>query len=99
MAVDGTWKITVNSPMGAQEGTLTLKTQGAALTGTQTGGAGSMDVQNGKVDGDKLTWTADMTQPFQMKLEFSVTVSGDDMTGEVKAGSFGASPLTGKRIG
>jgi len=97
MALDGTWKITVNTPMGVQEGTLTLKTEGTKLTGTQNGPNGSMAIQNGKVDGNKLTWTADMTQPMPLKLEFSVTVAGDQMTGEVKAGAFGASPLSGTR--
>jgi len=99
MAVDGTWKVVVQSPMGAQEGTLSLKSQGATLSGTQTGGSGSMEVQNGRVDGNKASWTAEMKQPFPMKLEFSVTVSGDEMKGEVKAGNFGSSPLTGKRVG
>ena len=98
MAVDGTWKITVNSPIGAQEATLSLKTQGTTLTGTQKATSGSQAIENGKVDGNKLTWTGEITQPFAMKLEFSVTVNGDEMTGEVRAGNFGTSPLTGKRI-
>ena len=97
MALDGTWKITVNTPMGVQEGKLTLRTDGTTLTGSQSGANGTMAIQNGKVSGNKLTWTADMTQPMAMKLEFAVTVTGDQMSGEVKAGSFGSSPLTGKR--
>ena len=98
MAVDGTWKVVVQSPMGAQEGTLTLKADGGSLTGTQSSANGSMAVENGKADGDKLSWTAQMKQPFPMKLEFSATISGDDMKGEVKLGSFGSAPLTGKRV-
>jgi hypothetical protein len=35
--------------------------------------------------------------PIPMTLEFTVTVSGDAMTGSVKAGAFGSSPLTGVR--
>jgi hypothetical protein len=97
MALDGTWKITVNTPMGAQEGKLILKTNGASLTGSQSGPNGSMVLQNGKIDGNKATWTADMTEPMPLKLEFSVTVTGDQMSGEVKAGDFGASPLNGTR--
>jgi hypothetical protein len=30
-------------------------------------------------------------------LEFTVNVDGDKMTGSVKAGAFGSSPLTGER--
>jgi hypothetical protein len=98
MAVDGTWKIVVQSPMGAQEATLILKTEGGTLTGTQKSATASMDIQNGKVNGDKLTWSGKITQPFPMNLEFSVTVSGDEMKGEVTAVGIGSSPLTGKRV-
>lgn len=98
MAVDGTWKVVIKSPMGAQEGTLTLKTEGGAVSGSLKDASSSIEVQNGKADGDKASWSGEMKQPFPMKLEFSVAVSGDDMTGEVKAGSFGSSPLTGKRV-
>ena len=98
MAVDGTWKITVDTPMGAQEGTLTLKAEGSTLSGSQQSSTGgTMAVQNGKVDGNKLTWTSEMTQPFAIKLEFTATVNGNAMTGEVKAGNFGTSPLRGTR--
>lgn len=98
MAVDGTWKVVVKSPMGAQEGTLTLKSAGNALSGDLKDAGSSIAVEDGKVDGNKASWSGQMKQPFPMKLEFSVTVSGDEMTGEVKAGSFGSSPLTGKRV-
>ncbi|MGA2953393.1 MAG: hypothetical protein ABSD80_14285, partial [Caulobacteraceae bacterium] len=52
---------------------------------------------SGTVDGDTLTWSASITMPIPMTLEFTVTVSGDAMTGSVKAGAFGSSPLTGVR--
>jgi hypothetical protein len=98
MAVDGIWKITVDTPMGTQQGTLTLKTDGATLTGSQQSSTGgTMPVLNGKVDGNKLTWQSEMTQPFAVKLAFEVTVNGDSMTGEVKAGGFGSSALKGVR--
>jgi len=98
MAVDGTWKIVVQSPMGAQEATLSLKTKDGNLTGTQKSSSTSMDIQDGKVSGDKLTWKGKITQPFPMNLEFAVTVTGDEMKGEVTAAGLGSSPLTGKRV-
>ncbi|MFZ1989312.1 MAG: hypothetical protein WAW96_06015 [Alphaproteobacteria bacterium] len=98
MAVDGTWKIVVQSPMGAQEAMLTLKADGGSLTGIQKSSSTSMDIQDGKVSGDKLTWKGKITQPFPMNLEFAVTVTGDEMKGEVTAAGLGSSPLTGKRV-
>lgn len=96
MSADGTWKTTINSPMGVQEGTLTIKTDGATFSGQMVARQGAQDI-SGKVDGDTLTWSSQMTQPFPITLEFTVTVSGDSMEGSVKAGAFGSSPLKGVR--
>jgi hypothetical protein len=96
MSVDGTWKTSVNSPMGVQEGTLEITSSGDSFTGKMAGRQGEQAI-SGKVDGDTLTWSAQITSPFPMTLEFTVTVSGDTMSGSVKAGAFGSSPLTGER--
>jgi len=56
MAVDGTWNLVVNTPMGAQESTLVIASSGATLTGTQSAGSGEgKPIDEGTVDGDKLT--------------------------------------------
>ncbi len=96
MSADGTWKTTINSPMGVQEGTLTITTSGDTFTGTMQGAQGAQEV-SGKVSGDTLTWGSKLTQPFPIDLEFTVTVNGDAMEGSVKAGAFGSSPLKGVR--
>ena len=96
MSADGAWTTTVKSPMGVQEGTLTIAVSGAAFTGSMDGRVGSQEI-SGKVDGDTLTWAVKITQPMPMTLEFTVKVDGDAMTGSVKAGMFGSSPLTGVR--
>ena len=36
MSANGTWNTTINTPMGAQNGTLTLTTDGAELSGTMS---------------------------------------------------------------
>jgi hypothetical protein len=97
MSIDGTWDITVNTPMGPQESSADLKSDGGALTGTNTGGGATMDIYEGKVDGDSASWKIDATQPFPMTLEFTAQVDGDKISGEAKAGMFPASPFTGTR--
>jgi hypothetical protein len=101
MSVAGTYKTVVKSPMGDQSGTFTVVPgeDGNTFTGTMAGGMGQMDVENGKIDGNKLTWDMNMTVPMPMKLEAEATVDGDQMTGQVNAGAFGAMPLTGEREG
>ena len=97
MSADGTWNTTINTPMGAQNGTLTISTEGGNLSGKMSGPAGEMDIQDGAIDGDNLTWKADITSPMAMTLEFSATVSGDDISGSVKLGAFGDASFTGTR--
>ncbi len=97
MSVDGKWNITINSPMGAQKATLDLKAEGATLTGTQAAAQGSMAIANGKVDGNNISWAVSITTPMPMTLEFSGTVTGDALAGNVKAGAFGSFPFSGGR--
>jgi len=97
MSVDGNWNIVVSSPMGDQPSTLSLKAEGGTLTGTQGAQGQSADIANGKVDGDKVSWSNSITQPFPMTLEFDGTVAGDTLNGNVKAGSFGTFPFKGTR--
>ncbi|MEE8244854.1 MAG: hypothetical protein V3R27_07650 [Pseudomonadales bacterium] len=97
MSADGTWNTIMNTPMGAQNGTMELKTDGNTLTGTLKSPQGEIELQDGTVDGDALTFKADITSPMAMTLEFSATVEGDELKGDVKLGSFGNATFTGTR--
>lgn len=98
MSADGTWNVTMNTPMGEQKGTLTLKTDGATLSGKMEGPQGAQEFDGGTVDGNQLSWVIDMTQPMPMKLDFSATVDGDSISGEVGLGSFGKATFSGARV-
>ena len=97
MAVDGKWEIVINSPLGAQKASLDIATDGNSLTGTQTAAQGSGPLENGKVDGNTVSWSAKITTPMPLTLDFTGTVDGDKLSGSVKAGSFGSFPFTGNR--
>jgi hypothetical protein len=97
MSVDGAWTITIKSPMGDMTGALALKAEGGALTGTQTAQGATVPIVDGAINGDVLTWSASVTSPMPMKLAFTGTVSGDSISGTVKAGAFGAFPFAGGR--
>jgi hypothetical protein len=98
MAADGKWEIVINSPLGAQKATLDITTDGATLTGTQAAAQGSGPLENGKVDGNTLSWSAKISSPMPMTLDFTGTLDGDKLSGSVKAGSFGSFPFTGGRV-
>ena len=96
--VDGEWACTLKTPMGPQESVLTVKTDGAGgFTGTNSGAQGTLDVRDGKVDGDSLAWKMDVKVPMAMTLDATATVEGDTLTGTVKLGAFGNAAMTGSR--
>jgi hypothetical protein len=97
MSADGNWKITINTPMGARTVNATINTAGDTFTGKVDSEMGAQDI-DGKVNGDNLTWSFDITNPMPMKLEFDAKVDGDKMTGNVKLGMFGNASLTGERV-
>jgi hypothetical protein len=98
MSVAGSYDCVTKTPMGDQKSVFTVTDNGdGTFSGKNAGAMGSMDVENGKIDGNKLTWTMNMTVPMPMKLEGSATVEGDTLTGSVNAGAFGSMAMTGTR--
>ena len=97
--VAGSYDCITKSPMGDQKSVFTVQVDGDSFTGQNAGAMGSMDVENGKVDGNKLTWTMNMKVPMPMTLDCEATVDGDTLTGTVKAGAFGSMAMTGTRQG
>ena len=98
MAVDGTWKLTIDTPMGAQESTLVVSCAGNTLTGTQSAGSSEgREIQDGSISGNNVSWKSSINRPMPMTLEFSATVEGDKMSGTVKLGMFGSRGFSGVR--
>jgi hypothetical protein len=99
MAIDGTWEIVTKTPMGDQKGTLVVTTADGEMTGTVTGPAGEVPVNDGEVDGHNVQWSVDLTAPAPMTVVFTGIVTGNTIAGHAKAGKFGTSPFSGKRTG
>ena len=95
--VDGAWECVTKSPLGDQKSTLTVKSDGGAFTGSNTGSLGSADITDGIVDGNTIRWKMNMTVPMPMTLDCEATIDGDTLTGTVGAGAFGSFPMTGTR--
>ena len=97
MPIDGSWSCTMDTPLGQRKVLLTLTADGSQLSGTLGDGSAATAIQAGRVDGDNASWKADITSPMPMTLEFTVTVTGNEMGGSVKLGGFGNAPLRGTR--
>jgi hypothetical protein len=80
-AADATGKWTYEMPGRGgqtQQGSITLKVDGANLTGTVGGPRGDTEITNGKVDGDTVSFS--VVREFQgnsMKMNYVGKISGD----------------------
>lgn len=99
MAVAGTYECLTKTPMGDQTSTFTVvpSDDGTTFTGSNVGTLGSLEVKDGKIDGNTLTWTMEMTVPMPITLQSTATIDGDTLTGTINAGAFGDMPMSGTR--
>jgi hypothetical protein len=80
MAADVTGKYTAEMPgrNGPQTITMDLKADGAKLTGTVTNPRGDQKIEDGKIDGDTITFKTTMTMGDNtMVQKYTGKVSGD----------------------
>jgi len=98
MAVDGTYKIELDTPHGKRSNKLTLKTDGNSLSGSYSGDLGEQTFDGGTVNADEVTFSIQVSGPMgQVTLDFKGVVSGDEISGQVQLGSFGSSDFKGTR--
>ena len=96
-SVDGAYDCITKTPLGDQKSVFTVISSGDIFHGTNAGTLGSLDVKNGKVDGNSISWKMDMILPMPMTLDCEAVIEGDTLTGTVQAGGFGAMAMTGTR--
>jgi hypothetical protein len=97
MAADGTWNLTMQTPMGERRSTLTLSTADGTLSGKQEAEGDTTDIADGTVSGDDVSWKVSITNPMPLTLTFSGTVNGNSLTGTADTGMFGSFPFEGTR--
>jgi hypothetical protein len=99
--VAGNYKCTAEGPQGAMERTFSFKVDGDKLTGeTVSSFAGKSVIENGKVDGDNVTFTITIRfQDNEMKMNYKGKVTGDDIQ-LTASGGFGGQSIEwkGKRV-
>lgn len=97
MAVDGNWKIVMNTPMGDRDATLALKSDGGTLTGSQAAEGDSTEIFDGTVSGNDVAWKVSITSPMPLTLAFTGKVDGDAISGDMGIGPMGSFPFKGTR--
>ena len=98
MAVDGTWQLTLKTPMGDRPVTVMLNSDGNDLTGTFQSEQGDQEFEGGTISGDEATWSTMFNGAMgEMKLDFVGKVDGDVIDGTVQFGAFGSGTFSGTR--
>ncbi|MFF6869633.1 hypothetical protein [Streptomyces sp. NPDC012450] len=97
MSVEGTWNLSVSTPIGTVKAVVELRERDAVLTGVAHGAGEEVPLHDLALDGDRLTWKQSVTKPVRLNLAFDVTVDGDTLRGTSRAGRLPASKVTGER--
>ena len=98
MSASGTWKLTMQTPIGERKSTLAMQAGRGKLTGKLTGEDGnSTDLLEGWDSGNAFRFKAAIKSPMPLTLEFSGTVDGDKISGTVNASGVGSWPFSGSR--
>ncbi len=82
--------------MGDRAGVLDLRVDGNTLTGTLIHGEHSAAISEGRVDGNRLSWSAKIQQPMRLSFKFSAVVDADRISGSAKY-MLGSATFTGTR--
>ena len=101
MRFDGTWNVTIVTPIGKQQVTLELASRESRIHGTARSAAETVEILDATLDpeGRRLTWTQHVTKPLRLTLRFDVVLdAAGTMTGTAKAGILPTSKLTGVRV-
>jgi hypothetical protein len=97
MSVEGTWDLSISTPIGTIKSVVELLCQDGVLTGAAHRAGEEVPLSDVALEGDRLTWKQAVTKPVRLNLAFAVTVTGDTLTGTAKAGRLLASRVTSQR--
>lgn len=96
--VGGTWDLSVSTPQGTNQATLTLTQSGASITGQLTSEMGSAAVDNGEVAGSSVSWSTTLTMGGQsMTITFHGDVEGNRMSGSADMPGMGSASFTAQK--
>jgi hypothetical protein len=84
VSVAGKWNISIETPMGTKHGVLELAVDGPVLTGSLRDAEHSALISDGRIEGNRLHWSAKLTKPMRMTFKFSAIVEDDRITGRAK---------------
>ncbi|MBL7175881.1 MAG: alcohol dehydrogenase catalytic domain-containing protein [Desulfobacteraceae bacterium] len=99
MAIDGAYNVLWSLARDTSPGTITLKVEDNALSGSSSSDLGQYKFEGGKVTGDQFEWSMLVNAPQigEIKVDVNGTVSGDDISGQAKLEDYGSATFRGTR--
>ncbi len=96
--VGGMWDLSISTPQGDQNVTMTLTQTGSSFSGSMTSQMGTQTVDAGSVDGRRATWSISMTMGGQaFTISFNGEVDGNRIRGSASMGDMGSFTFTGEK--
>jgi hypothetical protein len=95
--IEGKWNITLKTPMGDKSGVLALSVVGDKLTGSLSDAEHHVVLSDGKVQGNKLSWSAKITKPMHLNFKFTAIVEENRISGTARH-MLGTATFTGTRL-
>lgn len=99
-SVTGTWHLVISTPIGKLTADLDLSVKDDVLHGVVRAAEHDEEITltDLVLDGDRLTWAQAVRKPMRLNLTFDVTVTGDELAGQAKAGRLPSSKVKGHRV-
>jgi len=95
----GQWKATFDTQIGEQHYTYTFKVDGEKLTGTAKNDRGTVDITNGTIKGDQVSFDESLDFNGQaIAIKYTGTVSDDTIKLHRKVGDFAEEDLVANRV-
>jgi hypothetical protein len=98
MGFEGTWDVTVDSPMGTKCFRLEVRREEGALSGTASMDGNSLPLQDPRERDGRVTWSIRLPRPMNIELHFDLVLDGDALSGSAKAGFMTLPGVRGVRI-
>ncbi len=95
-AAHGKWNVIINTPIGTRTGVLHLEVEGAKLTGSLSDGEHHVLINDGKIEGNRLSWSAKIEKPMRLTFRFSAVVDADRISGSAR-NLLGSATFSGER--
>ncbi len=98
MSIDGKYQVTITTPGGKINGTLTLAEKEMVLSGSLVTGDFRSDFTHGSVMGSRLTWVMKVKTPYVLyDVDCTAKVDGSSIKGEIRTKTSGFFGLEGNK--